>query len=94
MKKNQVMKQTQATIDSAYSKSLGDIFDTCICNYMHIIYACITPHTFTCFNTNKNININIHIKLYQHRPQIAQANLCVINVEKGAPNVNSAKVGS
>ena len=23
------------------------------------------------------------IKLYQHRPQIAQANLCVINVEKG-----------
>ena len=32
--------------------------------------------------------------LYQHRPQIAQANLCAINVEKGASNVNSAKVGS
>ena len=38
-----------------------------------VVLAGIVKHL--CFFLNK---------LYQHRPQIAQANLCVINVEKGA----------
>ena len=30
------------------------------------------------------LHIELMEKIYQHRPQIAQANLCAITVEKGA----------
>ena len=53
--------------------------------------CCMNTYVYTyviCFIIRKGLI------LYQHRPQIAQTNLCAINVEKGAPNVNSAKVGS
>ena len=38
---------------------------------------------FESYDSDKEIDAG-YPEVYQHRPQIAQANLCVINVEKGA----------